>query len=402
MNTMKRILFAFLFCALANQVAAQLPSCNGIRYHNYVFSGVDSTVNVQYGQNVTMNNVPQNLLMNIYEPQLDTVTRRPLIIFIHGGAFVAGDRSEGIGFCLTFALQGYVTATIDYRLIDVPLVDSATVTDGMIKAISDVKAAIRFFVEDAATANNYRIDTNYIFIAGGSAGAITAAQTAYLDPSDNIPPYIMNSINSNGGFTGNSSANTNHTTPIRGVLSYSGGMLRKDWISAGQPPMLSVHDAGDTIVPCGYDRSAAFPFPIYLYGTCAMKTEAVQKGVYDDTLIFPGSGHGAYFQNNASLTIVLQRTTDFLYNLVCLNTLSTNEIPAPADFAVYPNPATDELHIDNPANAVIKSIRIYSVSGQLMSISNSATVSLKDLPEGLYFLLIETEEMTVTRKIIKD
>lgn len=398
----KEIIYTLLFCAIVTHLSAQLPSCNGSRYNTYVFANVDSTVNVQFGQNTTMNNVNQNLYMNIYEPQPDTVSRRPLIIFIHGGAFVAGDRSEGTGFCLTFALQGYVAATIDYRLIDVPLVDSLTVTEGMIQAISDAKAAIRFFVEDAATANIYKIDTNYIFIAGGSAGAITAVQTAYLDATDNIPPYIMNLINSNGGFAGNSSANTNHTTPIRGVLSYSGGMLRKDWISTGEPPMISVHDIGDTIVPCNYTITDAFPFPVYLYGACEMKQEADLKGVYNDTLIFPGSGHGAYFQNSSSITLVLQRTDAFLYNLVCLNTLSQNEIEDHPDFSIYPNPATDEIQISNTGNAPVKNIRIYSVCGQLMYTGNSTAISVKDLPEGLYFLAIETSNSRSVHKIIKE
>jgi len=57
-----------------------------------------------------------------------------LIIFIHGGGFVSGARQDARSLCLLFALKGFVTATIDYRLIDVPLVDSITVSEGMVQS----------------------------------------------------------------------------------------------------------------------------------------------------------------------------------------------------------------------------------------------------------------------------
>lgn len=147
-----------------------------------------------------MNNVTKDLFMDIYQPVGDIAAKRPLIIFIHGGGFYQGNRKEGRDICMVFTNYGFASASIDYRLIDVPLTDSVTVAEGMIHAISDAKAAIRFFVEDAATTDTYKIDTNYIFISGGSAGGITAAQVAYLDPSDTIPNYISNLLSGNGGL----------------------------------------------------------------------------------------------------------------------------------------------------------------------------------------------------------
>lgn len=35
-------------------------------------------------------------------------------------------------------------------------------TDVVIKAVGDMKAAVRFLRQDAATVNNYRIDTNLL------------------------------------------------------------------------------------------------------------------------------------------------------------------------------------------------------------------------------------------------
>ena len=161
---MKKLFFTLFFLTVIFSAIAQNPTCDGNRYKNFAFGAIDSTINVQYGQNYTMNNVLDTLLMDIYQPKSDVATKRPLIIIIHGGGFTSGTKEFYSSLCRYFAYKGFVTATINYRLIDVPLVDSLTITEAMIKAMSDAKAAIRFFVEDAATNNTYKIDTNNIFL----------------------------------------------------------------------------------------------------------------------------------------------------------------------------------------------------------------------------------------------
>ncbi len=94
------VLSIFLFTGTLT-VSAQIPSCDGNRYRDFVFSTFDSVVNVQYGFNTTMNNVPQTLFLDIYHPHEDSVSTRPLIIFMHGGAFfMAINRKQGI--CVSF------------------------------------------------------------------------------------------------------------------------------------------------------------------------------------------------------------------------------------------------------------------------------------------------------------
>jgi len=56
--------------------------------------------------------------MDIYQPTGDTHTKRPLLIYIHGGAFYAGDKGtpDCVDFCTHFAQKGYVAVSVNYRL----------------------------------------------------------------------------------------------------------------------------------------------------------------------------------------------------------------------------------------------------------------------------------------------
>lgn len=394
-----------------SNVFAQHVSCDGNRYKNYAFSVIDSTIGVQFGHNYTINNTSQNLLMDIYQPNADPALKRPLMIYIHGGGFIQGTRQEGLGYCKIFAHKGFVTATIDYRLIDVPLIsiDSITIATGLIQAISDAKAAIRFFMEDAATTNIYKVDTNYIFIAGGSAGAITASQVAYLDTTDNIPTYFSNILATNGGFKGNSSSNTLYTTPIKGVVSYSGAMWRLDWMSTGEPPIFSAHDINDTIVPCNYGLSKAFyptyTFPFYLNGSCSMQQEANSKGIYNQIFINNSNGHGD-FLNMPTLDSVLQETSDFLYDIICTDILTIEERNEREDILqLHPNPTNGTLNIKILVEIKNADIKIYNELGQIVirnSTINNKVISIEttNLPSGMYYIVLQSGGNNISGKFL--
>lgn len=276
--------------------------------------------------------------------------------------------------------------------------------------MSDAKAAIRFFVEDAAANNIYKIDTNYIFVVGGSAGGITASQVAYLNPTDNIPTYFLNLISNNGGFPGNSSTNLSHTTPIKAVVNYSGAMWRKEWMSPGEPPIFSAHDNLDTIVPCNHGLSKAFypayTFPFYLNGSCAMQQEANGKGIYNQIFINNSNGHGAFLQTQPLIDTVLQKTSTFLYNIICTNILSVDNIEnSETLFQIYPNPTSQILNVEMSIDPKNASIKIYNEFGEIVkskSKINSQTISIEieDLTSGLYFMLLQNNNKQISGKFI--
>jgi hypothetical protein len=174
----------------------------------------DSTLNVSYGTAINFNNGTDTLHLDIYEPACDDIThssRRPLILIIHGGAFLSGNKAEpGIKYlCREFAKRGYLAASINYRLgfiaddnawnCNYPNYacifahDTAEWIRAYYRGIQDAKGALRYLINRHA---EYRIDTQNIFLAGESAGALIALGVATMDVESERPPqtFVLDSI----------------------------------------------------------------------------------------------------------------------------------------------------------------------------------------------------------------
>ena len=84
-----------------------------------MFSNIDSVLNIQYGSAVNIKGEEESLLLDVFmPPKEDTMKKRPLLIFIHGGGFQNNSKTGSYSsmVCTSFAKRGYVTSTIDYRL----------------------------------------------------------------------------------------------------------------------------------------------------------------------------------------------------------------------------------------------------------------------------------------------
>jgi acetyl esterase/lipase len=92
--------------------------------------------------------------LDLYLPQSDRPT--PLIIWIHGGAFRAGDKAQcgAVGF----TRRGYAAASLNYRLSGQAVFPAA---------IEDCKAAVRWL---RAHAKEYNLDAAHFGAWGSSAG----------------------------------------------------------------------------------------------------------------------------------------------------------------------------------------------------------------------------------------
>lgn len=99
----------------------------------------------------------ESLQLDLAQPKEGTGPY-PTVVCIHGGGFRAGTREGYDALCVRLAEQGYVAATITYRLAPKYQYPAA---------IHDCKAAIRFLRGNAA---KYRIDPERIGVTGGSAG----------------------------------------------------------------------------------------------------------------------------------------------------------------------------------------------------------------------------------------
>ena len=117
-------LFTLIFVIFINNLI--FSQCNG-RYETAIFNSVTKTT-VNYSDIY----IDNEHTMDIYTPDGDTVTNRPVIIYMHGGSFYAGDKSsiDCFDFCEAMAKRGYVTASLNYRLASNIVGFLANVDDG--------------------------------------------------------------------------------------------------------------------------------------------------------------------------------------------------------------------------------------------------------------------------------
>jgi len=96
----------------------------------------------------------------------DTPGPKPLVVYLTGGGFQSDNKTGNLDQRTYVAEQGFVVASIEYRVID----DGATYKE----TVADVKSAIRYL---RAHAGEYSIDLNEVAVWGQSAGGYLAAMT---------------------------------------------------------------------------------------------------------------------------------------------------------------------------------------------------------------------------------
>ncbi|MGH1339579.1 MAG: alpha/beta hydrolase fold domain-containing protein [Aureispira sp.] len=396
----------FLFFTTLLLHAQNHPTCDGSRYVSEVFTSVDTTEGVFYGSNLTYNGNNKDLYMDIYEPTGDLAVTRPAIVLAFGGSFINGNREDLDALCRYYAKRGYVAVTIDYRLYDggfFPLPDSVAMTDVVIKAVGDMKAAVRFLRQDAATTNNYQIDTNYIFVGGVSAGGIVANHVAYLGADDTLMANEQTAINNNGGFEGNTTNNANlYSSSVQGVVNFSGALRSAEYIDANDPPLFSAHDDGDGVVPYGNGFATIAGFPIvYIEGSQTMAAKATNIGLPNILITLPNSsGHVSYFQSNAAQWADTVRSTasQFLHDeVICPIVISLNKTGSQNLLAnFYPNPSPQDVMIAFEELPSAYNLVLYDNMGRVVRTVNNIqndryVLSREKLPAGMYHAQLQFE-----------
>ncbi|MEL6987275.1 MAG: T9SS type A sorting domain-containing protein, partial [Bacteroidota bacterium] len=380
-----------------------------------------STVStVQFGTNVDPQGNTRDLFMDIYQPEGDTVSRRPVIVLAYGGAFVAGQRGDMEPFARIFAHSGYVAVSIDYRLLEPSIInipDSLDFLDVAFKAVGDMKASIRELRKSVDEGNPYRIDPNMIFVGGVSAGAITAIQTAYVTPEDDIPDYVMNVIDANGGFEGNTgdSLNQTYTSEVNGVVNGSGAVYLPHWIDEGEVPITSYHGTEDRVVPYNFGI-ATLSFGIFdlmvvsLNGSGNIQTRANEVGIPNILETVEGGEHSNIYTDSiyqTNLNTFIANSASFLESIVC-NTISSNKNEiVELDIDVFPNPVKDVIQIRiNEAMDEDFSILLVDVMGRTVvqydanKFEQDITLANQGWPSGMYFLNIQNSKGRSTTSLI--
>jgi len=116
--------------------------------------------NVRYGGH-------ERHVLDIYQPKTKDGTPTPCMIWIHGGGFRRGDKSEGRLFSRHFIQSGITYITLNYRLSQHAIAPAC---------FDDCARALQFIGRNA---KKWNIDPARIAVGGGSAGAGLAQWLAF-------------------------------------------------------------------------------------------------------------------------------------------------------------------------------------------------------------------------------
>jgi acetyl esterase/lipase len=147
----------------------------GTRYVDEVFDTYTSTTNVTYRTTTDFQGNTVDLKLDIYQPAGDTAAKRPALMWMFGGGWVAGDKTMMTGYAQDAAQRGYVGVSIQYRIR--PGASGQSLIEAIVDAYDDSVAAVQWLEDHAA---QYRIDPEAIVAGGYSAGAVNAMHLLYF------------------------------------------------------------------------------------------------------------------------------------------------------------------------------------------------------------------------------
>ena len=399
MNPLLRFAILLLLLATAGRAVAQLAPIDTARgrYYQPVFTNVTVTNNVAYGSAIPFGgSMPQPLLMDVYQPTGDTVSRRPLIVFAHGGGFLFGSKADAypVAFCTRLARLGYVVASIEYRLgfpltgFPVALTDTAGIAQAAIRGGHDMKAAIRFFRQNAATSKTYRVHTNYVIAAGSSAGAFAALGVGYFDKASEVPAYV--NLASLGGIEG-ASGTPGYSSAVMAVLNLSGATENPAVLEAGNAPLCSAHGTADATVPYLQGKIGSSLLPKYVYGSGRLHPRATALGITNVLRRFSRAGHVPFETNGAYADTTFWTIRDFLRPLLRRTgvALAAKTGIRASTIQAYPNPAQEAVQLALPADwAQLGEAELLDVAGRVVRRFRpqaQATLLVRGaLPAGIY------------------
>lgn len=248
----------------------------------------------------------QPLLADLYRP--GTQEPPPVVIYVHGGGFVVGSRSDDAEDRLAaLAAHGVAVLSVNYRLAPAAHFPAQ---------LHDVKAAVRWI---RACAPSLDVNGERLAIWGASAGALLAALAgltagqAALEGEVGAHPGQSSAVQAVVAWFGtadllvsasrswleaeilpfNSEAallGVGSAADVSGVADRARQASPLTWVSADAPPFLIAHGDRDRIVPAAQSHS--------LYEAL------VRAGAQSSLLLVGGAGHeGREFDSPANLAL---------------------------------------------------------------------------------------------------
>ena len=195
----------------------------------------------------------KSLQLDIYRPK-NGIKPLPLLVFIHGGGWRSGKRSDYLVYLTAFAEKGYMTATVSYRLLkDSPYPACA----------EDITDAVQWFYGNG---EKYGYDPDRIALIGGSAGAHLALLAAYewKKPHDTIdsiaklePRHRIKAVVDIYGPIDLTTDYAQHQSLVTSFIAHSykeaPELYREaspvNYVDKSDPPTMILHGTSDDLVP---------------------------------------------------------------------------------------------------------------------------------------------------------
>ena len=193
-----------------------------------------------------------NLNLVIQKPQdWNIAQKRSVYVWIHGGAWIAGDAKGGIPQIRYFAHRGMVGVSIDYRLVRKPKSADFLTGPSLQDTVDDCRDAIRYLRNHAPELG---IDPNKIAVAGDSAGGhLVLALGALEDARSEGSPYPnllmacnpISDLDQQWGSYAQHPEMADQLSPIRHIRS------------GAQSPLLLLHGLADHVVSPDHSKKFA-------------------------------------------------------------------------------------------------------------------------------------------------
>ena len=269
----------------------------------------------------TLKRTDLDLDMDIYIPKNDTLSKRPLLMLIHGGAFFIGDKATVPyqKWCTHFASLGYICVSINYRMGF--RINSKAIERTAYQETQDAHAAMRYLVSKQ---DIYRIDTDNLFVGGASAGSITAMNLAFMRNKDRPESSYSSLFMEDLGDLETSGNKIINDFKIKAVANMWGTIYDLNILKNSNASIISFHGDEDVILPYGF----GYPFRAIgefqkvlfdkMYGSSYIKEKALDLGIRSELHTFKGQGHALHLDENRNLNQnfykIQDEITDFFYD----------------------------------------------------------------------------------------
>jgi hypothetical protein len=269
-----------------------------------------------------------------------------------------------------------------------------------------MKAAVRFFRQSYTEGNPFGIDTNYIAVGGGSAGAITAIHVGFLDETDPLSQNLIDEIELQGGFEGNSGDELNMTfsSKVHSIYNLSGAIFDTAYIDEDDVPIFSIQGTADEVVPYGLGKAANL---VTVMGSQLIHQRAENLGITNALVSVEGGLHSNIYSDEVYASDIDNYNNiigDFWSQSLCGITSALGNEYTFDQAKVFPNPSNNQVTIDILSDQEINTIELYNIEGRRVRVDTRINYSQVTLghpgTKGMYVARVFSENKIYQAKII--